>query len=80
MRDLQQRHDLTYVVISHDLAVVKYLADRIGVMYLGKLVEIGPAIDIYERTAHPYTQALIDAIPVPDPILARETPPRDRPG
>ncbi|MGA9076930.1 MAG: ABC transporter ATP-binding protein [Acidimicrobiales bacterium] len=73
MRDLQQRHDLTYVVISHDLAVVKYLADRIGVMYLGKLVETGPAIDIYERTAHPYTQALIDAIPVPDPILARET-------
>jgi oligopeptide/dipeptide ABC transporter ATP-binding protein len=73
MRDLQQRHDLTYVVISHDLAVVKYLADRIGVMYLGKLVETGPAIDIYERTAHPYTQALIDAIPVPDPVLARET-------
>jgi oligopeptide/dipeptide ABC transporter ATP-binding protein len=52
---------------------VKYLADRIGVMYLGKLVETGPAIDIYERTAHPYTQALIDAIPVPDPVLARET-------
>ena len=73
MRDLQQRHDLTYIVISHDLAVVKYLADRIGVMYLGKLVETGPAIDVYERTAHPYTQALIDAIPVPDPVLARAT-------
>ncbi|HXZ82246.1 MAG TPA: ABC transporter ATP-binding protein [Acidimicrobiales bacterium] len=73
MRDLQQRHDLTYIVISHDLAVVKYLADRIGVMYLGKLVETGPAIEIYERTAHPYTQALIDAIPVPDPVVARAT-------
>ncbi len=73
MRDLQQRHDLTYIVISHDLAVVKYLADRIGVMYLGKLVETGPAIDVYEHTAHPYTQALIDAIPVPDPVIARAT-------
>ncbi|MGP8066273.1 MAG: dipeptide ABC transporter ATP-binding protein [Acidimicrobiales bacterium] len=71
MRDLQQRHDLTYIVISHDLAVVKYLADRIGVMYLGKLVETGAAIDVYEHTAHPYTQALIDAIPVPDPVVAR---------
>ncbi|MGD0743078.1 MAG: ABC transporter ATP-binding protein [Acidimicrobiales bacterium] len=71
MRDLQQRHDLTYIVISHDLAVVKYLADRIGVMYLGKLVETGPAIEVYTRTAHPYTQALIDAIPVPDPVVAR---------
>jgi oligopeptide/dipeptide ABC transporter ATP-binding protein len=71
MRDLQQRHDLTYIVISHDLAVVKYLADRIGVMYLGKLVETGPAADVYGRTAHPYTQALIEAIPVPDPVIAR---------
>jgi oligopeptide/dipeptide ABC transporter ATP-binding protein len=73
MRELQQRHDLTYVVISHDLAVVRYLADTIGVMYLGKLVEIGPANDVYLRTAHPYTQALIDAIPVPDPVVARAT-------
>jgi len=71
MRDLQRGHDLTYIVISHDLAVVKYLADTIGVMYLGKLVEIGPATDVYEHTAHPYTQALIDAIPVPDPIVAK---------
>ena len=53
MRELQRAHQLTYVVISHDLAVVKYLADTIGVMYLGKLVEIGPAEDVYERTAHP---------------------------
>jgi peptide/nickel transport system ATP-binding protein len=71
MRDLQRNHDLTYIVISHDLAVVKYLSDRIGVMYLGKLVEVGPAIEVYANTAHPYTQALIDAIPVPDPVVAK---------
>ncbi|MGA8296113.1 MAG: ABC transporter ATP-binding protein [Acidimicrobiales bacterium] len=71
MRDLQTRHDLTYIVISHDLAVVKYLSDTIGVMYLGKLVEIGPAVDVYLKTAHPYTQALIDAIPIPDPVVAK---------
>ena len=71
MRELQRAHQLTYVVISHDLAVVKYLADTIGVMYLGKLVEIGPAEDIYERTAHPYTRGLIDSIAIPDPVAAR---------
>jgi oligopeptide/dipeptide ABC transporter ATP-binding protein len=71
MRGLQTTYDLTYIVISHDLAVVKYLADTIGVMYLGKLVEIGPADDVYTKTAHPYTQGLIDAIPQPDPFLAR---------
>jgi peptide/nickel transport system ATP-binding protein len=71
MRDLQRAHQLTYVVISHDLAVVKYLADTIGVMYLGKLVEIGPAEEIYARAAHPYTRGLIDAIAIPDPVLAR---------
>ena len=67
MRSLQESHDLTYIVISHDLAVVKYLADTIGVMYLGKLVEIGPAEELYAHAAHPYTQGLIDTIPVPDP-------------
>ncbi len=71
MRSLQARHDLTYVVISHDLAVVKYLADTIGVMYLGKLVEIGPAEQVYASAAHPYTQGLIDTIPVPDPATAK---------
>jgi oligopeptide/dipeptide ABC transporter ATP-binding protein len=71
MRDLQQRHDLTYVVISHDLTVVRYVADLIGVMYLGKLVEIGPAQDVYERAAHPYTAALIATIPLPDPVRER---------
>ena len=72
MRALQRTHQLTYIVISHDLAVVKYLADTIGVMYLGKLVEIGPAEEIYARAAHPYTQGLIDAIAIPDPVLARQ--------
>ncbi len=67
MKRLQKLHDLTYVVISHDLAVVKYMADRIGVMYLGKLVEMGSGDDIYRRAAHPYTAALIATIPVPDP-------------
>jgi len=71
MKRLQQTHGLTYVVISHDLAVVKYMADRIGVMYLGKLVELGSADDIYQRAAHPYTAGLIATIPVPDPSVER---------
>jgi oligopeptide/dipeptide ABC transporter ATP-binding protein len=71
MKRLQSAHGLTYVVISHDLAVVKYMADRIGVMYLGKLVELGTSNDIYERHAHPYTAGLIGVIPVPDPAVAR---------
>jgi oligopeptide/dipeptide ABC transporter ATP-binding protein len=71
MKRLQSEHDLTYIVISHDLAVVKYLADTIGVMYLGKLVEIGPSDVIYEHPAHPYTARLIEAIPLPSPELER---------
>ena len=67
MKRLQALHGLTFVVISHDLAVVKYMADQIGVMYLGKLVEMGSADDIYERAAHPYTAGLIATIPVPEP-------------
>jgi peptide/nickel transport system ATP-binding protein len=71
MKRLQDTHGLTYVVISHDLAVVKYMADRIGVMYLGKLVEIGNAEDIYRQPAHHYTAGLIAAIPEPDPAIER---------
>jgi oligopeptide/dipeptide ABC transporter ATP-binding protein len=67
MRALQERHGLTYLVISHDLAVVRYVADTIGVMYLGKLVETGPSEAIYDHPAHPYTRALLDAIPTPNP-------------
>jgi oligopeptide/dipeptide ABC transporter ATP-binding protein len=70
MRSLQERHGLTYILISHDLAVVKYLADTMGVMYLGKLVEVGPSEDVYEHPAHPYTRGLIETIPVPDPLVA----------
>ncbi|WP_296136250.1 ABC transporter ATP-binding protein [uncultured Tessaracoccus sp.] len=68
MRRLQQERDLTYVFISHDLSVVKYMSDRIAVMYLGKIVEIGPARAVVDRPRHPYTQALIDAVPVADPL------------
>jgi oligopeptide/dipeptide ABC transporter ATP-binding protein len=71
MKRLQADHGLTYIVISHDLAVVKYMASRIGVMYLGKLVEMGSADDIYQRAAHPYTAGLIATIPVPEPEVAR---------
>jgi peptide/nickel transport system ATP-binding protein len=71
MKRLQTTYGLTYVVISHDLAVVKYMANQIGVMYLGKLVEMGSGDDIYERAAHPYTAGLIATIPVPNPTLER---------
>jgi peptide/nickel transport system ATP-binding protein len=67
MRDLQDEHGLTYVFISHDLSVVRYLSTTIGVMYLGKLVETGPAEEVYQRPIHPYTRGLIDTVPVADP-------------
>ena len=73
MKRTQADHGLTLVVISHDLAVVKYMANRIGVMYLGKLVEIGSGEDIYLRAAHHYTAGLLAAIPVPEPAVARAT-------
>jgi peptide/nickel transport system ATP-binding protein len=72
MRRLQAERDLAYVLISHDLSVVRYLADRIGVMYLGKLVETGEAAEVYERPAHPYTAGLLESIPEPDPARARK--------
>lgn len=71
MKDLQARHGLTYLMISHDLAVVRYMADTIGVMYLGKLVELGPASAVYERSAHHYTLGLLTAVPVADVGIAR---------
>jgi oligopeptide/dipeptide ABC transporter ATP-binding protein len=71
MKVMQIEREMASVVISHDLAVVKYLADRIGVMYLGKLVEIGSGDDVYARPAHPYTRALIKTIPVPDPVVEK---------
>jgi oligopeptide transport system ATP-binding protein len=67
MADLQERFSLTYLFIAHDLAAVKHISDRIAVMYLGRIAELGPADAVYEAPLHPYTQALISAVPVPDP-------------
>ena len=67
MKDLQREYGLTYLIISHDLSVVRYIADRIAVMYLGKIVEIGTGDDIYARAAHHYTAGLLSCIPVPAP-------------
>jgi peptide/nickel transport system ATP-binding protein len=71
MRSLQDRYQLTYVVISHDLSLLKYLADRVGVMYLGTLVEVGTSEQVYRAPRHPYTAGLIGAIPLPDPARER---------
>ena len=71
IKDLQRRRGLSLVMISHDLAVVRYMADTIGVMYLGKLVELGKAAEVYTHPAHPYTQGLLDAVPVPEVAQTR---------
>ncbi|MDD7463602.1 MAG: ABC transporter ATP-binding protein, partial [Anaerococcus sp.] len=66
---LQKDFDLTYLFISHDLSMVKHISDRIGVMYLGSLVEVADSVNLYARPLHPYTKALLSAIPVPDPNI-----------
>ena len=71
LKSLQDQFSLTYLFIAHNLAVVAHISDRVGVMYLGKLVEIGDAREITERPRHPYTKALISAVPVPDPTRER---------
>ena len=71
LEDLQREFGLTYLFIAHDLSMVRHISDRIGVMYLGKLVEIGPSEEIYSHHLHPYTEALLSSVPVPDPEKAR---------
>ncbi|MNI30368.1 Oligopeptide transport ATP-binding protein OppF [compost metagenome] len=70
-KQLQKEHGLTYLFIAHDLAMVKHISDRIGVMYLGSLVEVTSSKDLYAKPLHPYTQSLLSAIPIPDPEIER---------
>lgn len=70
--ELQQKKNLTYLFIAHDLSMVKHISDRVGVMYLGSLVEFTESHELYDHPLHPYTQALLSAIPIPDPRLERE--------
>ncbi|MDQ1144570.1 oligopeptide/dipeptide ABC transporter ATP-binding protein [Bacillus sp. SORGH_AS 510] len=73
LEDLQHEMNLTYLFVAHDLSMVRHISDRIGVMYLGKMVEISKSDELYNKPLHPYTQALLSAIPIPDPIKAQNS-------
>ncbi|HLN64713.1 MAG TPA: dipeptide ABC transporter ATP-binding protein [Symbiobacteriaceae bacterium] len=72
LEDLQKEFNLTYIFIAHGLSVVKHVSDRVGVMYLGKMMEVSPSAELYANPLHPYTEALMSAIPIPDPTVKRE--------
>lgn len=71
LKDLQNKFGLTYLFIAHDLSMVRYISDRVGVMYLGHMMELAPSEELYENPLHPYTKALLSAIPIPDPVIQR---------